>query len=366
MSIYKELKSQWSNYLLFKSMIPVGEMFKNVINLALYRVGISKVNVHPYMINFLVTNKCNLSCEICSYKKLKETNHNELTFKEISKFIEKISDRNYVFFISGGEPFIREDIMMIIEKIKKIGFRLGICTNGTLLNKDKIDALIQLGIEVIVFSLHGPKKIHNEITQDEESFELLVKTIKYICTYRKRPTVIINCAISQYNIDYLEEIINISKRLNVDALRFEHLAFLTTEEEKAQENIINQYFDNKSNFKINDYILDDIRQDFAEKIKKIMNKKFKFPVLFKPYLDLEELDFWYSKEFGIERKCLFIYHSIFIKPDGIVVPCEFLLYELGNIKKDSLDNIIISEKFTKFRTYLNKGLMPGCHRCCKL
>lgn len=365
MNIYRVLKSQWRNYLLFKEMLPNYELIKKFFNLSIYRLGIKNRVSFPLTINFLITNRCNLSCKFCSYKTFKGIEHNELTFNEISKFIEKIKFKNCAFFISGGEPFVRKDIMKIICKIKKEGFKLGICTNGTLLSENIIDSLIKFGVENLVFSLHGPEKIHNEITGDDKSYKLLIKNVKSLCEYKNRPKIIINCTISQDNIDYLENVADISEKLKVDALRFEHLSFLTTKEYKEQENIIYHKF-NSNHFKINNYLLGNKSLNISRKVKSIMQKKFNIPVLFKPYLNIKDLDFWYSSEFNIKRKCFFIYHSIFIKPDGTVIPCEFLLYEMGNIKEDSLEDIINSQRFIRFRNLLRKELMPGCHRCCKL
>ncbi|MBC8500036.1 MAG: SPASM domain-containing protein [Candidatus Atribacteria bacterium] len=79
-----------------------------------------------------------------------------------------------------------------------------------------------------------------------------------------------------------------------------------------------------------------------------------------------ELKSWYSNNFNINRRCTFVWKSLFISPNGDIIPCQFFIYKLGNIKTDSLENIWNSERYRKLRLRLKKGLLPGCARCCKL
>lgn len=81
-----------------------------------------------------------------------------------------------------------------------------------------------------------------------------------------------------------------------------------------------------------------LEQAFTDKLigkLTMIRKKYGNFVFIKPDLTKEEIRNWYSNEFRSRRKCSFIWHSAFIRSDGVIVPCQFLLkYELGNNKID--------------------------------
>lgn len=102
----------------------------------------------PFRVEFEVTGICNLICKYCYAK----------PFSNISPPIERLC---YLFkktkeeadpfeiILLGGEPFIRNDIIEVIELANKLfGSRLGLSTNGTLLSKLSEDKLARLKVAV--------------------------------------------------------------------------------------------------------------------------------------------------------------------------------------------------------------------------
>jgi radical SAM protein with 4Fe4S-binding SPASM domain len=80
---------------------------------------------------FFVTARCNAKCGFCFYKK--NANDKELTIDEIAK-ISKNVGQIYEVLLSGGEPFLRDDILEIGELFAKNNkiIHLNIPTNGFL------------------------------------------------------------------------------------------------------------------------------------------------------------------------------------------------------------------------------------------
>lgn len=109
-------------------------MIMDYINLG-RRILIKKSN-SPIQLTHFVTAKCNLRCKHCFYWKSIENSKNELTLEEIRK-ISKNMGGIFFLLISGGEPFLRDDLVEIVKtyysnnKIKN----LSIPTNGILDNK---------------------------------------------------------------------------------------------------------------------------------------------------------------------------------------------------------------------------------------
>ena len=122
----------------------------------------------PYKLNFAVTYQCNSRCLTCDIWKLKPVN--ELSTSEIVQFAEKNSYFKWVE-LTGGEPFLRSDIVEIAKAFKanmKGLYLLTIPTNS-LVNHDalvgKIEGIARLGIPrfVITLSLDGYRELHDKI-----------------------------------------------------------------------------------------------------------------------------------------------------------------------------------------------------------
>ena len=361
---FGQLKSQARQLLLFRNIIPLSRLLVDALFLPFEYLGHSGKAGFPWAINLLVTSRCNLHCEMCHFKASAiHSADSELSLDDIRIFIKDISKRKSHIFLSGGEPFLREDIFEIIGAINKSGLTWGICTNGTLLDENKIKELVGTEPSFMIFSLHGNKEIHDKITGIQGSFEKLYKNINTVSLTKIRTKIIINCTLTKSNLKRLKEVAEIAEELRVDALRFEHLNFLTMPEKARHLRVcggdikLSSYFGDAGDY--GDYYNSVIKM---QKIK----DEFKIPISFKPYLRDAELKSWYSDIFNTNRKCFFIWRSLFIYPNGDITPCQFLIYKMGNIKTDSLESIWNSAQYSILRLKLRKGLLPGCARCCKL
>jgi MoaA/NifB/PqqE/SkfB family radical SAM enzyme len=291
-----------------------------------------------------------------------------LTAQDIGEFAHSLPRIKPVIFFSGGEPFLRPDFPDILRVIKKYKLKCGINTNAYLLDEGKIGELIGLNIELLIFSLFGPEPIHDRITGVKGSYAKVSENIRSFCAQKNKSTrVILCCVITKSNIDCLEEIPVIAKRLGADAVKFEHLNFL--DNSKSERNV--RYFacerDNL-NMSLSDFTGSEayLIERISKKLKDIKRKYGKF-VFIKPDLSQEEIKNWYSNGFDSKRKCFFVWHSIFVRPDGTIVPCQFLQdYGLGNIKEHRLYDIIKSSRMVHLKKLLKKELLPECVRCCKL
>jgi len=303
---------------------------------------------------------------MCSVQASKNIACQSLTAQDIEKFLLAKKKIKPLMVFCGGEPFMRNDFLEVLRLVKKYDFKCAILSNGYLLDSGKIKEIMALGVEVMIFSLHGNEAVHEAITGVKGSYAKSIENISLACKNKsKRNKVVVSCTINKTNVDSLEEIPLIGKRLGVDAVKFEHLNFLSVKE------AANNHFaceGHPVNTLVTDFSGD--YGEFADKlIKKLaeIKSKHKGYVFVKPDLNNEEIKNWYSNDFISKRKCFFIRHSIFIRPDGIVVPCQFLKdYALGDVSKEGLGDIFSNYKSAQLRKILRNRLLPECRRCCKL
>jgi len=91
----------------------------------------------------------------------------ELNLDSVKTLFKKLSAEIKPKFItlSGGEPLLHPDIFDIVSLLHKLGNKIGIATNGTLLNEGKVNELIKNGITYFEISLNSAnQKIYSRLS----------------------------------------------------------------------------------------------------------------------------------------------------------------------------------------------------------
>ena len=75
----------------------------------------------PFLLNYSVTFRCVLDCKYCGVSRLNNNlGDGELTAQDVSAFLkDKMLKKLKVIVISGGEPFLKEDLNQILLEFKK-------------------------------------------------------------------------------------------------------------------------------------------------------------------------------------------------------------------------------------------------------
>jgi len=103
----------------------------------------------PYIegVEWSITGRCNLNCLHC-YMESPSGKYGEPSFRDVAAIIDQFEQANVIsVMLTGGEPFMRSDILDAITLLAKKKIRISyIFTNGLLLNEEKLMAIRQLGI----------------------------------------------------------------------------------------------------------------------------------------------------------------------------------------------------------------------------
>ena len=109
-----------------------------------------------------ITSSCNLHCTGC-YSRANDACHddvplNQLTGEEWEDIFAQAKNLGISFIVlAGGEPMIREDVILKASQFKEILFP--IFTNGTLLNEDYLKLFDGNRNLVPIFSIEGDEKV---------------------------------------------------------------------------------------------------------------------------------------------------------------------------------------------------------------
>lgn len=106
----------------------------------------------PFLIVISPTMRCNLNCWGC-YAGAYNQNE-ELTTEDVDRVVTEAKEMGTHFVtISGGEPFIRKDLIEIYRKHSDVAFQ--IYTNGTLIDEETARTLGELGNVAPAISVEG-------------------------------------------------------------------------------------------------------------------------------------------------------------------------------------------------------------------
>ena len=95
-------------------------------------------------------NSCNLRCKHCLVS-AGEGNKDSLSATDIMRIVDEAKSLGVRrFYFTGGEPFLRHDILALVNYITK-DRELVILTNGTLLTKEKAEKLASIDKKMLFF-----------------------------------------------------------------------------------------------------------------------------------------------------------------------------------------------------------------------
>jgi radical SAM protein with 4Fe4S-binding SPASM domain len=144
--------------------------------------GRTGTNPAPRSAYLHVTQRCNLSCVGCysldsGRNTLPDPTHEQLT-RAISE-LAKVGVKSLV--ISGGEPFLREDLPDLLAYARTIGGieTINIATNGTKVSKGSLERLAPY-VSRISVSFDGASALSTAHIRGEQRFDALIASIRLI------------------------------------------------------------------------------------------------------------------------------------------------------------------------------------------
>ena len=318
-----------------------------------------------------IVYSCNLNCVMCPYAaEMRHEQPRGSDFKPLGKdelialMRELPKGRNINF--TGGEPFLKEGILEIIEEAAK-RHKVSIATNGTLFNDSLAEKLVRWKVRLVGFSLDGPREVHNEIRRDQEAYDKLMDAIDMVNRWKKElnsacPRLNLNAVILKKNFDKLEGNIDLAKKKGVSSCSFQ---------------ICDPSWD-RSAWRLSDKIAADKktikevepidRGKLKEALEKLLKKAKEENVSaeFMPCLSLGEVVDYYDNKFDLGKwHCLNPWSTVRISPYGDVFPC--LNFKIGNIREEKLSKLWNNTKYRRFRRELGKAvLFDSCAGCCKM
>jgi SynChlorMet cassette radical SAM/SPASM protein ScmE len=289
----------------------------------------------PRTLDIEITARCNLRCRYCYFFNNPAIEYRDLPTDEWLKFFDELGSLGVMnVILAGGEPFIREDLPILLEGIVHNRMRFSLLSNGTLIN-DEIAAFIARSgrCDYVQVSVDGSCAAVHDSCRGKGSFEGAIRGIRIL--QRHRVNVAVRVTIHRNNVHDLENIAHLLlDELGLPGFGTNSAGYLGTCRLNADDLLLNI-------------------EERKEAMAILLSLTEKYPGRISANAGpLTDGRMWRRME-GARKQNAPAFHNggrltacgcpssiISVRADGTIVPCSMLAHsELGRINHDSLVEI---------------------------
>jgi len=324
------------------------------------------------------TMRCNLHCEFCyviDFLNIEGEWRQEMTLDRLRQAFP--DQPGFQVSLTGGEIFMRKDIMSVLDLFREKGYSCGyLTTNGTIINEERADALADLAaagfLKHISVSVDGPGELHDRARGLKGTFERTCAGLRRLQEAARRKhaplRVSINTTVAQESLEALDAMVDVAEELGVDAIGLNHLMYSTPEEVAETVRMIGA--DDPS--VIATYVTPDpglnvarVKQQVAALAEKCRQRNVLFD--YRPKVHPQLIENYYTPGAKLEGRCLYPFLHARVGFSGKVYFCPFIRVEVGDLATSSLEEIWNGPTYVEMRRRLvEHGIFPVCRRCCKV
>lgn len=279
-----------------------------------------------------VTYRCNAKCDMCETWQFGSDKEQEITPQDISK----LPKMNFVN-ITGGEPFLRDDLDEIITVVKTKAKRMVVSTNG-ILTKRMVNLMRKhpdIGIRI---SLDGFLESHDKVRGVPGAFDKALRTLMELKMLDIKDLGV-GMTISDSNYKDLKYVFSFAEAMGLE----------------LPINIVhNSYYFHKYDNKIHNK--EEIAKEMRWAIRHYLKSK-KVKNWFRAYFTDGIIDYIYDRPRRLA--CEAGDNMFVLDPVGDIYPCNVLNVKLGNIKEQNFDEMWESRTANDVR-----NRVKHCHENC--
>jgi MoaA/NifB/PqqE/SkfB family radical SAM enzyme len=322
------------------------------------------------------TSRCGLSCRTCLRNSWNEPTGDMRpeVFDRLALQLSRFPALQSVMFGGIGEPTLHPDILAMIRRVKSLGLRVEMTTNGTRLDSAWISGLQESGLDMLWVSLDGATESSYGDIRPGGEFAAIVDNLRRLDHLNSRGPRRIEVGIAfvllRRNLDDLKGLDKLARTVGAHRVSVSHVLPYSAEMEKEmlclQTMTLDTFTAAPGKTEINLPRLD-------------VNNTTK-EALFSLLQGFENLSFMGNRLSVEARRCRFIHdRSTFVRWDGKVAPCAGLLHThrtylyglertvaahaFGDVGSGDLFEIWNSPDYARFREKVRAFDFSPCHIC---
>ena len=317
-------------------------------------------NIYSLPIVILMPHsRCNCRCVMCDIWK-GNNNVNQLEEKDIAELLDSLRKlKTKVVVMSGGEALMHPNFFRLCKIIKSQKIKITLLSTGLLLKKYASE-IINLTDEVIV-SLDGSIEVHDKIRDIPNAYDKLKDGVKELKKINRKYRVTARCVIQKENFRDFPNIVDAAKEIGLDQISF--LAADVTTDAFNRPDLWDDLKADEVKLSVDE--LDDF-YNVIESLIITHSKEFQTRFIAESPDKIRRFYNYYAAYYNKtkfpEMSCNAPWVSAVIESDGRVRPC-FFHESMGNIRENSLLEILNSDKSVSFRKNLNVKTNSVCEKC---
>ncbi|MGC2518347.1 MAG: heme d1 biosynthesis radical SAM protein NirJ [Burkholderiales bacterium] len=168
--------------------------------------------------------RCNLTCKHC-YSFSADTDYpGELSTEEVFDVMDDLRAFGVpVLILSGGEPLLRGDLFAIAQRAKRMGFYVGLSTNGTLIDARSVGKIAAVRFDYVGISLDGRRETHDRFRRREGAFDASLRALR-LCR-DAGAKVGVRFTLTQDNAPDLPYLLELIETEDIDKFYLSHLNY---------------------------------------------------------------------------------------------------------------------------------------------
>ena len=169
----------------------------------------------PIFVCWETTKSCLLSCRHCRAKAIRKPLPGELSHEQGLELIDQLVEFNEPYpalLLTGGDPLMRTDFYDLIQYAKSRGIYVAVAASVTpKLNKDSINRMKDLGVDIISVSLDGATPAtHDKLRGVPGTWNATMQALENVRAVGLRAQI--NTTVMKSNLHELADLFQIVKR----------------------------------------------------------------------------------------------------------------------------------------------------------
>lgn len=159
-----------------------------------------------------ITNKCNLDCEGC-YRDKRGGGHKSIEEIEQDLAIFRRQRKSDCMSIAGGDPLVHPDIVEVVRRVRRGGWKPIVNTNGLALTRDLLHDLKSAGVFGFTFHVDSSQKRPDSPIRDEKNLNALRELLAEMVAAEGNIACSFNQTVSEDTLRDVPEVVRWSQTL---------------------------------------------------------------------------------------------------------------------------------------------------------
>ncbi len=171
-----------------------------------------------------VTHRCPLHCVYCSNPLQLAGTESELSTAEWTSVFQQAGKLGMLHaHFTGGEPLARADLNELIAAARAAGLYTNLITSGIGLNNDRLQALVDAGLDHIQISFQDSREEAANWIAGAKAHAHKIELSRAI--KKQKIAFTVNLVVHRQNLDHLEEMIGFIEQLNPERVEIAHTQY---------------------------------------------------------------------------------------------------------------------------------------------